>query len=361
MQTSTDLESRPKRALAVRVRRTGDVLSLARGSDAWELDDVSATIWRLCDGEHSVGDIAAELTRTYEVGLDDARDDAMDFVAELVDDGLVIVGAERARRPRADDVIGGLTLDVLREAAPVPDGLVCAYVSGSVVAGWGHAESNVNVYAVCGVEFEPAGCVHKPIAGPEGTYEGGTVPSVVARVADVGVVVEYWPVERIEEMLRRCEVDGRSPVTAHNVEFLYRLGAGMAIHGDAWLAATKDRLDRSNLRAILLSRAVEAAGKSLEDTSGLLDTGDHVSALLTVQRTFRCVVEAALLDAGHLPPTPRWRGRKLREARPRLLPFDEYWAWETMAGFDPERPEVWIRRLAERCAAILIELDAGSG
>jgi hypothetical protein len=361
LQTLAELESRPKRALAVSVRREGDVFYLVRSIGGWELSGVGAVIWRLSDGEHSVDDIAAEISRTYEVGIDDARDDVLDFVQGLVDDRLLDVGTERAARRRADEVIGGLTLDVLREHAHVPADLLCAYASGSVVAGWGHTESNLNVYLVCAAEVAPEGCLHKPIAGPEGTFEGGTIPTIDTQVSDIRVVAEYWPAERIEAMVLRCEDEvGRSLLTAHNVEFLYRLGVGVAIHGDDWLAATRERVQRSNLKAILMSRAIEATGQSLEDTSGLLDTGDHVSALLTVQRAFRCVVEAVLVDAGHIPPTPRWRGRKLREARPRLLSFDEFWAWQTMAGFDPERPDVWIRRLAERCAALQIELDVGA-
>jgi Coenzyme PQQ synthesis protein D (PqqD) len=361
LQTFAELESKPRRSLAVSVRREGDVLYLVRSIGGWELSGVGADIWRLSDGQRSVDDIAGEIARTYEVGLADARDDVLDFVQGLVDDGLLEVGSERAGRRRADDVIDGLTLDVLREHVHVPADLECAYASGSVVAGWGHTESNLNVYFVCAAEVEPDGCLHKPIAGPEGTFEGGTIPTIDTQVSGIRLVAEYWPVARIEAMLRRCEEPvGRSLLTAHNVEFLYRLSVGVAIHGDEWLTATRERVQRSNLRSILMSRAVEAAGQSLEDTSGLLDTGDHVSALLTVQRAFRCVAEAVLVNAGHIPPTPRWRARKLREVRPKLLSFDEFWAWQTMAGFDPERPEVWIRRLAERCSALLLELDVGA-
>src|SRR5262249_32779911 len=154
---------------------------------------------------------------------------------------------------------------------------------------------------------------------------------------------------RVEAMLRRCEEPpGRSLLTAHAIEFLFRLSIGIPLHGAGWLEATRERLGRSHLRAILLSRAVETAGQSLEDTGGRLGPGDPCSARLPAQRAFRWGVAAVLLQAGPVPPTPRWQARRLREVAPALLPWDEYWAWQTMAGFDQAHPERWIRRLAER-------------
>jgi hypothetical protein len=73
----------PDRAFDVRVNSSDGKLLLVRGMDAFELDEIGAVIWRLCDGRRHVEQIAADLTQEYDIDMATARSDVETFVSEL--------------------------------------------------------------------------------------------------------------------------------------------------------------------------------------------------------------------------------------------------------------------------------------
>jgi hypothetical protein len=57
-------------------------------------------IWLLVDGRRSVEDIASELSSRYDLPLEDTRRAVLDFVASLLDAGVVAMAGPTA--PEAD-------------------------------------------------------------------------------------------------------------------------------------------------------------------------------------------------------------------------------------------------------------------
>lgn len=53
------------------------------------LNETAAVLWELCDGEHSVGDIAAMLAEAYPDQADVIAEDVGNAVRSLVDEGAV--------------------------------------------------------------------------------------------------------------------------------------------------------------------------------------------------------------------------------------------------------------------------------
>jgi hypothetical protein len=49
------------------------------------LNEVGARIWALADGKRSIGDIATQITKEYEVDISQAQQEALGFIQELVD------------------------------------------------------------------------------------------------------------------------------------------------------------------------------------------------------------------------------------------------------------------------------------
>ena len=43
--------------------------------------------------------------------------------------------------------------------------------------------------------------------------------------------------------------------------------------------------------------------------------------------------------------------------RPRQLPYEDYWAIETMRDFDPEDPRDWVTRIVQQCRDLSIEVE----
>ena len=82
---------RPVRQSRVVFTRAGDsalLLDPASGN-YFSLTDVGARIWELCDGEHTLDEIADELAREYEAAPETIRADAHDLLDELAEEGLL--------------------------------------------------------------------------------------------------------------------------------------------------------------------------------------------------------------------------------------------------------------------------------
>jgi hypothetical protein len=61
-----------------------DVLLDIDGEELLGLNEVGARIWALCDGGHSVDDIAAELSREFDIDGATALADTRAFLDELL-------------------------------------------------------------------------------------------------------------------------------------------------------------------------------------------------------------------------------------------------------------------------------------
>lgn len=81
----------PKRALSVRFRKIGQRMFLIKGIDCFELDEVGYQIWNLCDGEHSLDQIADQIAVAFP-GSDRqvVAADSEEFLASLRESGLVV-------------------------------------------------------------------------------------------------------------------------------------------------------------------------------------------------------------------------------------------------------------------------------
>ena len=67
----------------------GTVIINPEHGDVKVLNDVGARVWELVDGHRSIGQIAREINRDYEVSLDDANADLMSYLEVMIDQGLM--------------------------------------------------------------------------------------------------------------------------------------------------------------------------------------------------------------------------------------------------------------------------------
>jgi hypothetical protein len=84
----------PKRGLDTRVRRIRGRQYIARGSDAFELNEVAEVVWGLCDGRTPLSTIVDRVTDTYDVDRSRARGDIEALLAELGELGFLDSPAE---------------------------------------------------------------------------------------------------------------------------------------------------------------------------------------------------------------------------------------------------------------------------
>lgn len=62
---------------------------LTRYNVTYEIDETGLSIWELCDGSHTVEEIAQALTQEYDVAIDQARADCQEFLEDLTAKGLL--------------------------------------------------------------------------------------------------------------------------------------------------------------------------------------------------------------------------------------------------------------------------------
>ena len=86
-----ELQQRPRRADDVVWRNGEDGVVVLNPNDGqyFSLDDVGGRIWELCDGSHSVTEIAELLSGEYDAPVAAIQGDALELLGELDREGLV--------------------------------------------------------------------------------------------------------------------------------------------------------------------------------------------------------------------------------------------------------------------------------
>jgi hypothetical protein len=79
-------------------RRVGDEMVVVKNTaeTAHVLNKTAAAIWELCDGEHSLDDIAGHLCDHFEVSFEEARADIDDIIDRSIKIGILTRSADPA-------------------------------------------------------------------------------------------------------------------------------------------------------------------------------------------------------------------------------------------------------------------------
>ncbi|MFJ8011891.1 PqqD family protein [Streptomyces sp. NPDC096339] len=86
-------ESVPRVDMAARTRKYRGKLYIAVEDRALELDETAESIFRKIDGRSTVRAIGEGLAAEYAIPVDDAVADAAEFIASLIDHGVVEAGS----------------------------------------------------------------------------------------------------------------------------------------------------------------------------------------------------------------------------------------------------------------------------
>lgn len=251
------------------------------------------------------------------------------------------------------------SLDQLPDGIAVPADAVCVFVSGSLVAGWGHAASDVDLYVVT---REPVPMTSTAV------LDLALTSQPVLAVAVFGpdgmrYDIEYWTLAQAEELLTAIEARddrGRAFATAlsyHDIDWFFRLSIGVALTGDEWLRSAQRRIAMSALPVILASQEFSQADGFTEDALGLAEAGDQESAVLAAHSALGHAVDGYLFARGSFSPGVKWRYRKLAALPSSALSLEEYWQLELMRDLDPHDVKPWIARVVEACQALMLEVD----
>jgi len=94
---SLDSYAVPNPAVVGRIIEGEAVLVLPEQGQVKVLNEVGARIWALADGTRTLRQIAAALCDEYEVDQAQAETDVLDFVTQLVEQGIVSLSTQPVR------------------------------------------------------------------------------------------------------------------------------------------------------------------------------------------------------------------------------------------------------------------------
>jgi hypothetical protein len=88
-----DARSRPRRRERVLTQTAAGTLVLLDldGGQYYSLDEVSARVWELCDGEHGVDGIVEAISAEYDAPVETIYEDVLAFLEEMMDEKLLVV------------------------------------------------------------------------------------------------------------------------------------------------------------------------------------------------------------------------------------------------------------------------------
>lgn len=251
-------------------------------------------------------------------------------------------------------------LELLRERGLIPEDCLSVSVVGSVAQGWHNEQSDFDIYVVMSGESESLGqsSITMPLNPPR-------VRSEMFYSGDRRWEVTYWVNSQYEQMLAKVSWDefnrGVAPVRvlAPREELaLARLERCVVLFGAEWFEERRKQLAESAFRSFVVSRSLGAADDCVEDALGQMESGHLESATISARAALGFAVDALLEAQGEYgSQSPKWRPMRFRAACPPALSFEEYWALETMRGYDPEDPRPWINQVLTMCQEISMRVE----
>jgi hypothetical protein len=87
-----DAQSCPRRRERVLTQTAAGTVVLLDldGGQYYSLDEVSARVWALCDGEHGVGGIVEAISTEYDAPVETIYEDVLAFLEEMLDEKLLV-------------------------------------------------------------------------------------------------------------------------------------------------------------------------------------------------------------------------------------------------------------------------------
>ncbi|MFE9403421.1 hypothetical protein ACFYNY_16770 [Streptomyces sp. NPDC006530] len=241
----------------------------------------------------------------------------------------------------------------------LPSAYETVFASGSLVRGWGNPTSDLDVHVVTKDVWTSSIDETNHVALEPNTlqYEGTFVDG---RRWDV----EYWTAGQIDQVLSKITPEQFADdqgtwrtLSYHEIALLERLPYAAAADDGRWLERVRATLASSAHRSVLIVNSLKQADSYTEDVAGQLARDDLHSAVIAARNAFSHAVDALQASLGQFGSLwPKWRARRMQILDPRLLPFETYWAIETMRTFDPDNPQKWIEETIAVCQRISMEV-----
>jgi predicted nucleotidyltransferase len=236
---------------------------------------------------------------------------------------------------------------------PAFENAVTVFVAGSVVQGWSHANSDLDLYIVTN---------ERTTAGDLETFErrvSTSDPVIRIALGEFGAYradIELWRAIQIDEIIGRFA--GSTPsqeapeLDKTEQDLLFRLASGTPLHGDEWWRERREALSKSCYGSWMAENRKLIAETFLEDTAGLLISGDYHTAVLTAREAIVLSLEAVFAIHGDYSVSRKWLYRRLQALPLAEITIEQAWEGIAMIGATDDLGG-WAKKTAHTAQALL--------
>ncbi|HYY12363.1 MAG TPA: hypothetical protein VE781_15605 [Kineosporiaceae bacterium] len=269
--------------------------------------------------------------------------------------------SEEARRKLAETRRQTASVPSFAEiTAKYPDlaAATSVYAAGSVVLGWGHANSDIDLYVVSeqALEIDEKLEAFTRLV----STEDPVIRIVIAEFGAFRADIELWRECQIDEVIARFSTDTPSQESPEldksEQDMLYRLSSGSPLHGAAWWEARRDAIHRSGYGLWLAENRKLGSEGYLEDVAGLLASQDAHTAVLAAREAFVTALEAVLAVQGDYSVNRKWLYRRCASVQPEEMSLEDIWTALTMTGAQAD-PAGWAAQTAEQAQRLLLSVE----
>lgn len=189
-----------------------------------------------------------------------------------------------------------------------------AYMSGSVIEGFGNASSDVDVYVIDDTDpDERAGDDQRSTHEIELDESSVTIEFTEQGVLDF----ELWrpsTVERLVQSISKVDEADRYTIwdlSDSELTFLHRLRIGRPVSGEDAFTRLQQSVNWQQLCVALYVRSTYGYNSFSEDAVGAIQDGDATTAMLASRLTLEAAVDQLSASFGSSNNKPKWRGRRL--------------------------------------------------
>jgi hypothetical protein len=191
----------------------------------------------------------------------------------------------------------------------VGTGTAYAFLTGSLVEGFGNANSDIDLIVV-GAAPDPSA----PAGAVDRRFDFGDVVVELSHVGEERIDVESWPRDRVERLVAAAHGlrdGGAGGLDQYAFKLLHQLRVGIPVAGHRAMEELRFSIPWDDV-AERLRRIAEAAYVGhAEDAAGAVKSGDAATAMVTSRSALGCAVDCLVAAHGHTNPQPKWRYRKL--------------------------------------------------
>jgi hypothetical protein len=205
-------------------------------------------------------------------------------------------------------------LQIGEDTARRYEGVVTAYICGSLIEGFGNTRSDLDVFVLTDGPARLVG-EHEEIRRPvDDEYE-----VAIGYESGICVDTECWIFEAVRKIamsLNTCPLDdwtAPAALTPSYFQLAHGIRIGRPVTAAGVFAELRDSFDWEHLSRLLYCRFALSYTGTAEDAAGAVLAGDAGAALLSSRFALADAADALLAALGSTNIKPKWRFAKMRQ------------------------------------------------